>query len=613
MYQEKSGVQLMNRHRMVSAAIGVVAAAMVIGGCSSSSTSSNAGGGPTPSSSGPTPSSSGSSSGGGNTTTAAYNAAFDKIVNPSTKTGGTLNLLTDADCDSWDPQRTYYGWCWNMQRLFTRSLIGYQVLNGAKFTLAPDLATDMGTHNANFTQWTYTLKPGLKFSTGAPITPKDVKYGVERLFATDVINGGPSSYFIQGIAHPKSYAGPYKSGDLSTITTTANTITFNLSGPNADFNYLMAMAASAPVPYRTEGGPGFTGATYTKHPVASGPFMIKSYTPNKSVIFVRNPNWTQASDTIRHPLVNEVDLTVDTSDSDIDQKLAAGTADANASNTVQAQFQAKILTNPTLKANADDPVTAFTRYAAIMPSVIPNADCRKAIMYAWDKAGFIRAYGGAVSGVPAGGMAPPGISGYKAGFDPFPSGADNTGDVAMAKQELTKCGKPNGFSTKLAYGTPSGHAAAAFAVEQAALAKVGIQVTAATQDSSSYYSTWIGSPQNIKNQGIGIAFAGWGADFPTGVGFFQSITNGNSILPTGNSNYASLNDPTVNKVLDEAPAGKATETDWESLNSAIAQSATYLPIYYGKDLYYRNPRMTNVTCDTALAFGIYDFVNAGVS
>jgi peptide/nickel transport system substrate-binding protein len=592
---------------MRSAAIGVAAvAAIVISGCSSSPSSSSSG-------STPNNGASSSSSGAAGGTTAAYNAAFDKVVNPSTKTGGTLQLLASSDCDSWDPQRTYYGWCWNMQRLFTRSLIGYQVVNGQKFVLAPDLATDMGTHNADYTQWTYTLKSGLKFSNGAPITPMDIKYGVERLFATDVINGGPSSYFITGISHPKDYAGPYKSGDLSTITTTDTTITFNLSGPNADFNYMMAMSASAPVPYKTEGGAGFTGATYTKHPVASGPFMIKSYTPNKSIVFVRNPNWSQASDTIRHPLVNEVDLTIDTDPVDIDKKLAAGTADANASDIVQAEFQTQILTNPTLKANADDPVTPFDRYAAIMPSVIPNVDCRKAIMYAWDKAGFIRAYGGAVAGVPAGGMAPPGISGYTPTFNPYPSGSDNTGNVAMAKAELAKCGQPNGFSTKLAYATPSGHAAAAFAVEQAALAKVGIQVTAATQDSSSYYQTWIGSPQNIKNQGIGIAFAGWGADFPTGVGFFNSITNGTTILPTGNTNYASLNDPTVNKVLAEAPGGKATEADWESLNKAIADSATYLPILYGKDLYYRNPRMTNVTCDTALAFGIYDFVNVGVT
>ena len=604
----------MNRHRMVSAAIGVVAAAMVIGGCSSSSTSSNPGGGSTTGSGSPTPSSSGSSSGGGNTTTAAFNAAYDKIVNPSTKTGGTLNLLTASDCDSWDPQRTYYGWCWNMQRLFSRSLIGYQVLNGQKFTLAPDLATDLGTHNADFTKWTYTLKSGIKFSDGTPVTPKDIKYGVERLFATDVINGGPASYFTQNsIAHPKGYAGPYKSGDLSSIVTTDTTITFNLEKPNADFNYLMAMSASAPVPYKVEGGTGFTGATYTKHPLATGPFMVKSYTPNKSIVFVRNPNWTQASDTIRHPLVNQVNLTIDTDPVDIDKKLAAGTADARADSGVQAEFQAQILSNPTLKAQADDPVAAATRYMAVIPSVIPNLHCRLAIFYAFDKAGFIRAYGGTVAGDPAGGMAPPGISGYNASFNPFPSGADNTGDDVKAKQELAACGQPNGFSTKMAYGTPSGHAAAAFAVEQAALAKVGIQITAATHDSASYYSTYIGSPQNLKNQGIGIAIAGWGADFPTGVGFFQSITNGNAIVPTGNSNYASLNDPTVNKVLNEAPAGKATEQDWESLNNAIAQSGTYLPVLYEKTLYYRNPQMTNVTSDNALAFGIYDFVNVGVT
>jgi peptide/nickel transport system substrate-binding protein len=601
----------MNRHRKVSVAVGIaVAAAIVISGCSSGSTSST-GGGSTPNSGGG--SSSSSSAGGGSSTTAAYNAAADNVVNASTKTGGTLNLLTSADCDSWDPQRTYYGWCWNMQRLFTRSLIGYQVVNGTKYTLAPDLATDMGTHNANFTQWTYTLKSGIKWSDGTPVTPKDVKYGVERLFATDVINGGPSSYFISGIAHPKNYAGPYKSGDLSTITTTATTITFNLSGPNSNFDTLMAMAASGPVPYKTEGGPGFTGATYTKHPMSTGPFMIKSYTPNKSIVFVRNPNWSQATDTIRHPLVNEVDLTVDTDPVDIDKKLEAGTADANASAGVQAEFQAKILTNPTLKASADDPISQADRYAAIIPSVIPNVHCRLAIFYAWDKAGFIRAYGGEVAGVPAGGMAPPGIPGYTASFNPYPSGASNTGDDVKAKQELAACGQPNGFSTKMTYATPSGRAAAAFAVEQAALAKVGIQVTAATHDSSTYYSTWIGSPQNLKNQGIGIAFAAWGADFPTAVGFFQSITNGNAILPTGNSNYASLNDPTVNAVLDKAPAGKATEADWESLNSAIAKSGTYLPILYEKTLYYRNPQMTNVTSDNALAFGIYDFVNVGVS
>jgi len=552
------------------------------------------------------------SNGSGNTKT-GYNSAANNIINPSTKTGGTLNLLAGSDCDSWDPGRTYYGWCFNMQRLITRTLVGYTSVNGTQFKIGPDLATSLGKHNADFTKWTYTLKPGLKYENGKPITPIDIKYGIERLFATDVINGGPSSYFIDSIAHPAKYAGPYKDGDLSTIQTTSNQITFNLAGPNADFDYLMALPASAPVPYKVEGGPGATAGTYTKHPVASGPFEIKSYTQKKSITLVRNPQWQQSTDDIRHPLVNEVDLVVDSDVGDIDQKLKAGTADARADTGVQTAFRSEILTNDQLKANADDPVLAATRYMAVIPSVIPNAHCRKAIFYAWDKAATVRVFGGPTAGVIAKSMTPPGIEGFEPGYDPYPSGTDGSGDTAKAKAELQACGKPNGFTTKFAYGTPSETGPLLFKAEQTALGRVGIKITSAPGDASTYYQSYIGSPKNLQQEGIGLAVAGWGADFPTGYGFFNSITNGANILPNGNSNYSSLNDPIVNGVLKDAPKGQTSVADWQKLNHAVMDSATYLPMLWEKTLYYRNPRMTNVTCDNALAFGIYDFVNVGVS
>jgi len=368
------------------------------------------------------------------------------------------------------------------------------------------------------------------------------------------------------------------------------------------------------VPYKTEGGPGFVGATYTKHPVSSGPYMIKDYTPGKQIDFVKNPDWSQATDTIRHPLVDAVDLTIDTNPVDADNKLKAGTEDANAAGGgLTAQFQAQALTQPDLKKNVDDPESASTQYIAVMQSVITNVNCRQAIFYASDKAGMLAAYGGPTAGTVAGAMTPPGISGYDANLNPYPVGSDNSGDVTKAKAALAACGKPNGFDVKFAYATPSSKSPKVFAAEKAALGRVGIKLTAATQDASSYYSTFIGSPKNIKNQGIGMALAGWGADFPTGVGFYQSIANGNAIVDPGNSNYPSLNDPVVNKVLDEAPAGKATDADWTTLNEQIMKDAVYLPIDFNKTLYYRNPRMTNVTCDNALAFGIYDFVNIGVS
>jgi peptide/nickel transport system substrate-binding protein len=602
----------MRRHpKAAIAACIVAAAATALAACSSS----GGGGGNSNTSSSSTGGSNSSTSDTSNSPSSktGYNSAQDNVINQSSKTGGTLNLLAGGDCDSWDPARTYYGWCFNMQRLFTRTLIGFSKVDGNDFKLAPDLATDMGTHNANYTQWKYTLKPGLKFSTGKPITPNDIKYGIERLFATDVINGGPSSYYINTIAHPANYKGVYKSGPLSSIKTTKNTITFNLSTPYADFNYLMALPAAAPVPANVEGGPNAKGATYTKHPVASGPFMIKSYTQNNEIVFVRNKYWKQSTDTIRHPKVDEVDLKIDKNLDDIDQKLQSGQADARADNGVELTFQSKIEQDPNLKKNADDPVSSLVRYMAVMQSVITNVHCRRAIFYAFDKASALRALGGSPAGVVAHEMTPPGIEGYEPNYDEYPSGTGDLGNVDKAKQELQMCGKPSGFNVKFAYATPSDTAPNIFKAEQAALGKVGIKLQAVTSDASNYYNTFIGSPRNIVNQGIGMAIAGWGPDFPTGIGFFNSITNGKNILQTGNSNYASLNDPTVNKVLAEAPSGKATEKDWQDLDHAIMKSATYLPFVYGKTLYYRNPRMTNVTCNNALAFGIYDFVNVGVN
>ena len=81
-------------------------------------------------------------------------------------------------------------------------------------TLVPDLATDTGTSSEGGKIWTFTLKDGTKFEDGTPITCADVKYGVSRTFATDIITDGPT-YAISLLDIPKDddgnsqYKGPY--------------------------------------------------------------------------------------------------------------------------------------------------------------------------------------------------------------------------------------------------------------------------------------------------------------------------------------------------------------------------------------------------------------------
>src|SRR5262249_7144038 len=123
-----------------------------------------------------------------------FNAGSSGIVNPSDKKGGTLKMANSDDIDSYDPARTYYAWGWNFTKSFyVRTLVTNSSKPGKEGTnLVPDLAQDMPQISDDKLTYTFKLKSGIKFEDGTPITSKDIKYGIERVFAQDVLSGGPT-------------------------------------------------------------------------------------------------------------------------------------------------------------------------------------------------------------------------------------------------------------------------------------------------------------------------------------------------------------------------------------------------------------------------------------
>lgn len=595
-------IAFMSNNRRVArlAAVGTVGA-LALAACSSGSS----GGG--------TPSGSGGASG--------YNAAVSNIVNPSSKTGGTLRLGATGDCDSWDPANTYYAWCWDMERLYTRSLLGFAPKPGKAGTeIVPDLAASMPTSNADKTEWTVKLQSGLKWDDGTPITTKDIKYGIERLYATDIFSTGPGvSYYVclldkcDANSTP-TYKGPYKdkTGDLASIQTPDDTtIIFKLQKPFADFQDLLALPTSAPVPKARD-----TGAKYTLAPAASGPFKMTTNKPGQSVTWTRNTNWSQATDKIRSPKVDSVTLTILGSNEDMDARLLKGDLDAPADGGILPPTRKTVLTDPKKKANADDPVTGFTRYLAVYQTVAPltNKACREAIFYAVNKSELRQIRGGDTGGDIAHTMTPPLIPGYDANFNPYPSGPGDTGDIAKAKSKLQECGQPNGFPINIAYPN-TGVGPKLYASLQQSLSKVGIKASGLPGDQKTYYSGYINVPANVLSKKIGLAVAGWGADFPTAYGFWASIANGAAINPNGTSNYVSENNPTVNQAIADLtkttdPAQIATLA--KTVDQTVMNDAVYLPFQFDKTFYYRNPRLTNIYLNGGVG-NYYDYVNIGVS
>ncbi|MFJ5883654.1 ABC transporter substrate-binding protein [Kitasatospora cineracea] len=546
---------------------------------------------------------------------AGFNAAAEKKVNPSDKKGGTLNLWTTTDVDSLDPGRAYYASVWNYERFYTRTLLAFDGQPGkAGLELVPDLASAKPEISADGKTYTFKLKSGLKFEDGSVITSKDIKYGIERIFAQDVVSGGPT-YLINELDQGQDYKGPYTDSDPNKLglksvqTPDDTTIVFTLAKPNSTFPYLLAMGSAAPVPQKLD-----TGATYGSKPVSSGPYKFKSVEPGKEYELVRNENWDPASDPFRKALPDTVKLTVTTNADDMDSRLLAGTADLDWAQTGLSQAaQVKVLQDQSLKANTDDPYNGFIRYVTMAPSVAPfdNQHCRNAVLYAADTTALQTARGGSVSGSLFGSMLPPNILGSD-DYDPFglTKGKPN---LDKAKEELKACGKPDGFKTTIAVrGNKPKEVNSAVAL-QTALKAVNIDVTVDQYDGK-LISSVIGAPDVVKSKGYGLIVMGWGADYPVGSGFLQPLVDGRFIAQNGNNNYAEINDPEINGWFDQA----AQETDqtkaadlYKKINHKVIDGAYYLPMVADKALNWRNPRLTNVYISDA--FGEVDFQALGVS
>lgn len=550
-----------------------------------------------------------SSSGSGST----FDAGSTSVVNPSDAKGGTLKIVSADDWDSIDPGNTYYAYSWDFARLYGRALMMFKTAPGKEgLQVVPDLASAPGQVSADGKTWTYKLRAGLKYDDGTPVSSKDVKYAVERSnYAPDVLSNGPT-YFKALLG--TDYAGPYKDPSPDKLGLTAietpddTTIVFHLQQPFAEFDFLATNVQTIPVPAAKD-----DGAKYVQHVLSTGPYKIDSYEIGKSLKLSKNPNW--ADDPNRKQLVDNIEVTLKVDAQDVDNRITSGDADLDVQGTgVQAAAQAKILTDPNVKKNADNPFTGFHRYIAISTTIKPfdNIHCRNAVIYAADHVALQTAYGGPSTGDIATTLMPPNVVGY-AKADHFDILKTPNGDVEKAKAELKECGQPDGFSTVISARSDRPKEVNGAQALQQALAKVGIKTDIQQYPSGQYFSNYAGSTNFIKQHNIGLMFMGWAADWPAGYGFLQQIVDGRAIKASGNSNLSELNDPEINALIDqlgtEPDVGKRTELATQIDAKAIADAA-YLPVIYEKALVYRNPEVTNAYIQPA--YGIYDFVAMGV-
>jgi peptide/nickel transport system substrate-binding protein len=510
--------------------------------------------------------------------------------------GGTIYVLTQAEqIDQIDPQRMYTG---EDLALFGGTI--YRSLEAYKFSadpaegtsLTPDLATDLGTPNATGDSWQFTLRDGVTFQDGSPITCEDVAYGTSRTFATDVINQGPT-YAVAYLDIPtdadgsSSYKGPYTGVGQElfdkAVTCDGNTITFNLNKPVADFNYTVTLGFS-PVPKAADTGE--TYGTVAPFAVSSGPYKVESYTTGNGgkLIMVRNDAWDPASDPYRkaYPDKWEIDFGIDAKV--LDQRLIASAGNDNTAiqyggvqpENLSVVFADPETPNPDFVGRAISGFDPYSRYYYIDVNKVPNVKIRQAMAVALDREALRLNIGGAFAGEFADGVIKPNIGQDYAptGFwtDFFGKAIPDNGDPEFAKQLITDSGEAAPSLTFNFADTPTNQKSAAIVISS--LAKAGITVTPNPIEPGKYYSV-VFDPANPGDFGTG----GWGADWP----------NASTVIPplftqVGGWDLSQVDDADFNAKVDAAATelDRATQaTLWQALNKEASENVYVIPTFFG--------------------------------
>jgi peptide/nickel transport system substrate-binding protein len=552
---------------------------------------------------------------GSNTTPSASTSA----AGPASA-GGTLSILSGTATEHWDPQRVYVGV--NIatgNRLFTRTLttFGPVAADGEEAVLVADAATDIGTASADAKEWKFTIKDGVKWEDGKPVTCEDFKYGISRTFAVDVITGGPN-YAIQYLDIPKNedgssaYAGPYKKTgqDLydKAVTCDGATITFKMAAPSGDFNMAATMTAFGAFRQDKDQGDKSNYAIFS-----NGPYKLDgTWTANKGGTFVRNDQWDPKTDGFRKALPDKITWDESLTQETLYERLIAGQGDdANAITFDQAPVTA--LANVETGAPGRNTIVAspYTRYLTpnFKSKVMSNIKAREALALATDRSAYVTAAGGDQVVKATNSLINPALP----AFPNTPLLAGEKGDPVAAKAALEASGltlpvkinvtyRKNDTLDKVFSGLKTGWDAAGFETNL-----IGIPA-------DQYYGT-LQSPESVDKYDV--HWAGWGADFPSASTVIPQLLDSRSQISAGGpgQDYGYYDNDEFNAGIDKAKAitdAAEREKAWGALDTqVVTKDFGVIPLINDQFVFVHGANVQGAFVNTTFT-GYYDLATVGV-
>lgn len=471
------------------------------------------------------------------------------------RSGGVLRIITPVRIDgAIDPALTEAGGAsWVLAFAVCGTLMSFRN-DGAPGDnpVQPEAAAAMPTVSRDERTYVFTLRPGLRFSDGRPLTAANFEAALDRLLDPAM----------------RAY-GALLFADVKRVTADGRRLRIELTRPAGDLVVRMALPYTCPVPV---GLP----AQATTPLIGSGPYSIVNHTPRRLVV-ERNRHYAG-------PRPARLDGFVFTfADGGVEESVRAvgeGRADLLGVEIPPEMRPALIAEYGVNKAGGQlFRIAGTVPYPLVLNTSRPlfrhNAALRKAVNYALSRDEIMRADdGGAASSRTTDQIITPAVPGY-VDHDLYPL----TGPDLRRARELAEGNTRGGKAVLYVFGIPRLLDRARIIVRN--LSEIGLRVTVKPLSPAALYAK-VSTPGEPYDMLLTVHQL----EYPDPANLIVRLLDGaNARRPAGNTNAAYFDDPRYNRRIAAAnrlPIGAARQRAFADLEADLMRNeAPWAPLWEG--------------------------------
>jgi len=498
------------------------------------------------------------------------------------------------------------------------------------YQVEPLLAETLPEVSPDGLTYTFNIRKGIYYQDdpsftatdgrGREVTAEDFVYAVKRLAdrKNQSVGYWTLSGRIEGLDEFRNEsAGPGPTdydAEIPGITATGRyTLQIKLTKPYPQLPWVLTMHYVSAVPREAV---EYYGADFSRHPVGTGPYILKNWQQNYLVEYVRNPKWIETGRMDTYPtegspedadagllidagkalpLIDRIieyvvmdpatkwlmfmksqldssDVARDNWDAILDEELNL--------NTELKEKGITISTGPTLRLgyfafNMEDPIVG------------PNKALRQAMTHAFDTEAWIKLYNGRITR-PSGPI-PDGLDGYDASLNPFPY------DLERAKALMREAGYPDGkdpaTGRRLQITLELGRADDAELRQSAEqfvffMSRIGIQVNLSYNNGPAFY-------EKLERRQAQMFFLSWVGDYPDAENFLQLFYGPNASPGPNRCNYRRAEFDVLYDRIKVMPDSEERTEIYKKMAEIVVDDCPWIFAYQYRNVALRQPWYLN--------------------